>query len=135
MDTMDIADQLKLRKKTLLSELARVDKALSALEPDHGPKKPRAQRASAPPPVEGEGPKPVTREDVLRVCTGEFCTAEKVSTLLGCPSTKAAQILSALFGQSKMIREGERGGYSYRTKEEQKAEAGNGQGVSPFSGS
>ncbi len=114
MDIKAIRDQLLEKKRELHKESVRVEKALQALEGD--PKPPAAKKPASKPPDGAEAPKELKREDVLKVCEGEFCNAERVGMTLDVSPSRASQVLSSLFGAGKLEREGERGSYYYKTK-------------------
>lgn len=111
LNTNDILDSLRDRKRALSAELGRVEKALSALAPEDKPKADKTKK-----PANGDGGAVVTREAVLTCCVGDGRTADAVATLLACDGKRAAQVLSALFKEGKLTREGDRGSYVYRAK-------------------
>ena len=94
-------------------ELAGLEKALEALGGEKRGEK--AKPAKSKPPAEAAT---VTREAVLEACSGELCSAEKVALKLGADTGRVSQVLSALYAAGKLEREGQRGGYEYRKKEE-----------------
>ncbi len=117
MDIKAIRDQLLEKKRELHKESVRVEKALQALEGD--PKPPAAKKSASKPPDGAEAPKApkeLKREDVLKVCEGEFCNAERVGMTLDVSPSRASQVLSSLFAAGKLEREGERGSYYYKTR-------------------
>lgn len=120
MNTKDIRDALLARKREIQKEYSQVEKALVALEGETTQTKKQAKKPSAKPPEEGSGTaeSPVTVDSVLELCKTEYCNAERVAVRLGGETSRAAAVLSRLFSQGKLERQGERGSYEYRVKPE-----------------
>lgn len=115
METESIIKSLKERKVALTKELSNVEKALAALTPEAAPKKAPATSTKPSNPVR-EGMVKGTLEAVVRACEGEFCNAEKVALRLGADTTKVSALLSKAYAQGKLIREGVRGSYEYKSE-------------------